>query len=166
MKQNNNIPQGYKNSPLGVIPQEWENSKEIEFKELSNLVSLTNTITQQSVFRAINTAATLRNWLIGYYIVEFEQKGKNRAEYGAKLLMQLEKDVAIKGLNVTLFKVARAFYLEYQYIREIFQSESIQKSSTLSHKLKISDSQLFSIRPTVSNELFRHTNYNSPTKSY
>ena len=27
MKTTNNIPQGYKNSPLGIIPQEWEVKK-------------------------------------------------------------------------------------------------------------------------------------------
>ena len=33
----------------------------------------------------------MRNWLIGYYIVEYEQNGKDRAEYGAKLLKKLEE---------------------------------------------------------------------------
>ena len=34
-----------------------------------------------------------RNWLIGYYIVEFEQHGKDRAEYGSQLLKKLEERV-------------------------------------------------------------------------
>jgi len=32
---------------------------------------------------------TIRNWLIGYYIVEFEQNGKDRAEYGISLLKSI-----------------------------------------------------------------------------
>jgi hypothetical protein len=36
--------------------------------------------------RQVNTSLTLRNWVIGYYIVEYEQKGKDRAEYGGKLV--------------------------------------------------------------------------------
>ena len=34
---------------------------------------------------------TLRNWAIGYYIVEYEQDGSDRAEYGSHLLKNLEK---------------------------------------------------------------------------
>jgi hypothetical protein len=37
---------------------------------------------QQQAARAVNMSLTIRNWLIGYYIVEFEQKGEDRAAYG------------------------------------------------------------------------------------
>ena len=53
---------------------------------------------------------TMRNWLIGYYIVEFEQQGKDRADYGTQLLKKLEERVNRKGLTITLFKWARKFY--------------------------------------------------------
>jgi hypothetical protein len=33
--------------------------------------------------KAVNVSLTLRNWLIGLYITEYEQQGKDRAEYGA-----------------------------------------------------------------------------------
>jgi len=36
--------------------------------------------------KAINISLTVRNWLIGYYLVEFEQNGKARANYGSELL--------------------------------------------------------------------------------
>ena len=39
---------------------------------------------------AVNQLLTIRNWAIGYYIVEFEQNGKARAEYGSNLLEKLE----------------------------------------------------------------------------
>ena len=55
----------------------------------------------------------MRNWLIGYYIVEFEQCGKDRAEYGTQLLKNLEERVNRKGLTTTLFKWARKFYRLY-----------------------------------------------------
>ena len=41
----------------------------------------------------------MHNWLIGYYIVEFEQHGKDRAEYGTQLLKKLEERVDRKGLT-------------------------------------------------------------------
>ena len=62
----------------------------------------------------------MRNWLIGYYIVEFEQKGKERAQYGDKLLKRLEDAVNQKGLTVTLFQWARRFYTLYPQIEKLF----------------------------------------------
>ena len=53
---------------------------------------------------------TLRNWAIGYYIVEYEQDGSDRAEYGSHLLKNLEKQIDQKGMNYTLFKACRQFY--------------------------------------------------------
>jgi hypothetical protein len=38
--------------------------------------------TQDYATKAVNVALTLRNWLIGYRIVEFEQRGNDRAAYG------------------------------------------------------------------------------------
>ena len=51
---------------------------------------------------------TLRNWAIGYYIVEYEQDGSDRAEYGSHLLKNLEKQIDQKGMNYTLFKGKRS----------------------------------------------------------
>jgi predicted nuclease of restriction endonuclease-like (RecB) superfamily len=39
----------------------------------------------------VNTSLTLRNWIIGYYIVEYEQNGKDRAEYGEKLIRMISR---------------------------------------------------------------------------
>lgn len=39
---------------------------------------------------AVNQLMTLRNWAIGYYIVEYEQGGNDRAEYGTNLLKILK----------------------------------------------------------------------------
>lgn len=64
--------------------------------------------------------ATLRNWLIGCYIVEYEQKGRDRAKYGDRLLKRLEESVNTKGLNLTLFKNSRRFYLLYSQIGMLF----------------------------------------------
>ena len=60
----------------------------------------------------------MRNWLIGYYIVEFEQHGKDRAEYGSGFLKKQEAQVNRKGLTRNLFQSARNFYLWYPYMAE------------------------------------------------
>ena len=48
---------------------------------------------------------TVRNWMIGYYIVEYEQRGKNRAEYGTNLLGEMAEKLDIKGLDRTHLKL-------------------------------------------------------------
>jgi DUF1016 N-terminal domain len=49
--------------------------------------------------RAVNVSLTLRNWLIGSYIAEYELLGKDRANYGEKLLDSLATELSV--LNVS-----------------------------------------------------------------
>lgn len=88
------------------------------FSDLASIIQTTHDAAQSSAVKAINRMQTMRNWLIGYYIVEFEQHGKDRAEYGAQLLKKLEERVNRKGLNVTLLKNSRNFYLSYPQMAE------------------------------------------------
>ncbi|MBL6517184.1 MAG: DUF1016 family protein [Prevotella stercorea] len=82
---------------------------------------------------AINRMQTMRNWLIGYYIVEFEQHGKDRAEYGTQLLKKLEERVDRKGLTTTLFKWARKFYRLYP---QMMENLPIPICATVMHQLQ------------------------------
>ena len=50
---------------------------------------------------------------MGFYIVEFEQNGEDRAQYGEQLLKKLEQRINQKGLNVTLFQRSRMVYAVY-----------------------------------------------------
>lgn len=122
-------------SELIQIRDSWENGKNPSFEDLASCILQTHQYTQTSAIKAVNQFATLRNWLIGCYIVEYEQKGRDRAKYGERLLKRLEENVNCRGLNETLFKVCRMFYIGYPQIRHLFDSE---KSATLSHLSKIS----------------------------
>ncbi len=66
---------------------------------LSENIQSVNAYFLNKAQKQVNTALTLRNWLIGYYIVEYEQSGKDRAEYGAKLYKELAQRLANKGLK-------------------------------------------------------------------
>lgn len=44
--------------------------------------------------KAVNVGLTQRNWVIGYYIAEYELRGQNRALYGEKLLSELSKKLS------------------------------------------------------------------------
>ena len=49
--------------------------------------------------RAVNMSLTLRNWLIGLYIEEYERRGMDRQIYGDKLLDRLAASLAQRGVN-------------------------------------------------------------------
>ena len=69
---------------------------------------------QQSAVNAVNQMLTIRNWLIGYHIVEFEQKGKDRAEYGDQLIENIAAELKdIKGIDKRSLFRFRLFYLLY-----------------------------------------------------
>lgn len=68
----------------------------------------------------------MRNWLIGFYIVEFEQNGDDRAKYGVKLLNELSAKIEIKGLGETNLKLCRQFYVMYPEIQHYVRKEMRQ----------------------------------------
>ncbi len=54
----------------------------MKFSSLIQSIQQTHNALHQQAVKAINRSLTIRNWLIGFYIVEFEQKGEDRAAYG------------------------------------------------------------------------------------
>jgi hypothetical protein len=118
-------------------------SKEIrEIGQLTSAIEAANTYFLGQVQKQVNTALTLRNWIIGRYIIEYEQKGEDRAQYGQQLFKEISKTLRKKGLksfgerNLYLCK---NFYIAYPGILQ-----------TLSAKLHFSDNQLLTILQTVS----------------
>jgi len=88
----------------------------MEYKKLSLQIQETHNVLYQKAIKAVNSHITVRNWLIGFYIVEFEQNGADRAKYGDKLLQQLAKDISIKGLTAPELSRCRQFYHCYPQI--------------------------------------------------
>lgn len=57
----------------------------------------------------------MRNWLVGYYIVNYEQNGNDRAEYGTKTLQKLAEKLNSKdGFSLRNLQLYRQFFSEYQ----------------------------------------------------
>lgn len=59
----------------------------MDFNLLANTILETHLSLQQSAAKAVNMHLTIRNWLIGFYIVEFEQNGEDRAEVRCKVII-------------------------------------------------------------------------------
>ncbi len=95
----------------------------MNFELLVNTIQQTHNTLQQSALKSVNKHLTIRNWLVGFYIVEFEQKGEDRAKYGEKLLSELAKSVNIKGLSETNLKLNRQFYNIYPQIHQTLSDE-------------------------------------------
>jgi hypothetical protein len=56
--------------------------------ELVLAIGRTNQFFRDQAQRQVNTSLTLRNWIIGFYIVDYEQNGKDRAEYGEQYVVR------------------------------------------------------------------------------
>lgn len=71
---------------------------------------------RSTAVRYVNTALVATYWLIGRRIVEYEQKGKERAEYGQELLEKLSQDLKRRfgrGFSPDNLEAMRRFYLNY-----------------------------------------------------
>ena len=80
--------------------------------------------------RAVNLSLTLRNWLIGCYIAEYEQNGTDRAEYGARLLENLSSRLAQGGMDGVAsrsLRQYRQFYLIYPGIWQTPSAKTIDR---------------------------------------
>lgn len=122
----------YLHDGLELPFEDWSKTLH-SFNDLASIVQTTHDAAQSSAVKAINRMQTMRNWLIGYYIVEFEQNGKDRAEYGTQLLKKLEERVDRKGLTTTLFKWARKFYRLYP---QMMENLPIPICATVMHQLQ------------------------------
>jgi len=106
----------------------------MNYAALITVIRDTHQQAQASAAGAVNRHLILRNWLIGAYLVEFEQNGEDRAKYGERLLSRLAQDLAtrqINGLGVSMLKSCRQFFRLYPQIRQPAVGELPQLRSVL-----------------------------------
>lgn len=96
-----------------------EDGKPMNFETLLVLITDTQQHLQRRALQSVNQLLTIRNWLIGFYIVEYEQHGADRAKYGDQLLQSLAKELKkrkIKGMSQRNLYLCKEFYLTYPQI--------------------------------------------------
>lgn len=79
----------------------------------------------------VNTSLTLRNWVIGTYIREYEQQGADRASYGEALLERLASRfsaLSLKGFSARYLRGCRQFSSVYP---EIWRSLTAKSAMTM-----------------------------------
>lgn len=97
-----------------------------EYRQLVDNISIVWDRAKEKAVQAVNSELLDANWQTGRYIVEFEQRGKTRAQYGKQLLVNLSKDLTRtrgKGFSRSNLTYMRKLYLTFP------------KCETLSHKL-------------------------------
>jgi predicted nuclease of restriction endonuclease-like (RecB) superfamily len=105
--------------------------------------------------KAVNISLTLRNWIIGWYIAEFELRGADRAEYGEKLLTELARElteVNVSNCNRRQLYRYLQFYRTYPQIVGTLSpqlkpflpesSETMEKVGTVSTQLVLTPENL------------------------
>jgi len=126
----------------------------MKYDKLIEILETTHSDMQYQAFRSVDIALIIRNWLFGFYLVEYEQNGEDRAEYGARLIENISGDLrdrGIKGVSPTNLKKDREFYIEYKQIRQTVSVESLVQPQK-----KAATGTNIQIRQTVSVELAKH----------
>ena len=106
--------------------------RQFDFERLVELCGRTHEETRRSAGRAIDRSLVVRNWLFGWYIVEFEGGGSARQElYGKELIDRLSERLrtnGVKGCSPSNLRKCREFYRVFAEIRQTVSVESGERS--------------------------------------
>ena len=138
-------------------------------QEISLLISKigeTQNFFKNQTQRQVNVALTLRNWLVGFYISEYELNGNDRAEYGKNLYKEIARKCRdIPGMSERNLYWFSTFYKTYQKILQSpttklyivdNQWNEILQSPTAKSKEPYFDSDISYIDKLINNLSFTH----------
>ena len=132
------------------------NGQHESFELLAQKIQSVNQLLRQSAANAINKHVTCRNWLIGYYIVHYEQNGNDRAKYGEMLLKKLALKLNENSFSYTNLKLYRQFYQAYTRlilpIKE-YSTQLISIGQSVIGQLEIADIQFDEISQSLIGQL-------------
>lgn len=100
-----------------MCPERRKNDAPVEAADWRRLLTDIRSLivsARRTAVRAIDTIQVLTNFEIGRRIVEHEQQGERRAEYGKKVLKKISEHLGNefgKGFSLTNLKLMRQFYL-------------------------------------------------------
>jgi predicted nuclease of restriction endonuclease-like (RecB) superfamily len=133
--------------------------EELTFDTLVQLIQQAHDHLASQASKAVNISLTLRNWIIGCYIREYEQKGADRAEYGEKTLVKLSQDLTKAGEITYHPRELRRCRTFYEIYPGIWGTVSPEFDRLISEEIreslvsKIDQNSSTPIRGTVSPEL-------------
>lgn len=95
---------------------------ETEYKSLLDTIGQTLASARLKAHAAVNQHLLEAYWNVGRYIVEFEQKGQEKADYGKKLIQRLSKDLTLRhgrGFSISHLYAMRRFYEAYPILQSL-----------------------------------------------
>jgi predicted nuclease of restriction endonuclease-like (RecB) superfamily len=98
------------------------NKRKWNFEKLVGFIRQTHEELAAQAGRAVNLSLTMRNWLIGFYIAEYEQNGTDRAKYGTHLLENLSSRLSESGMDGVASRSLRQYRQFYLIYPEIWQT--------------------------------------------
>lgn len=140
-----------------------------DFETLVGRIQSTSSALQEDARLVINRNVTTRAWLTGFYIVEYEQHGNDRAKYGERLLKRLAERLDDKSFSLTNLKNYRSFYLlfpEVGYPVVRYLRQKFEKSQTPSDLFLLTDSLSFEKSQTLPDLLdLRNNKYSEKSQA-
>ena len=128
------MPRFFVGAGLAADSLAWRNLAPMEEGTLSLLAEQIERLhaqTQRAAAQQINYWLTVRNWLIGWHIAEYEQGGSDRAAYGERLLPELARQLrTVKGLAERRLYQCREFYRAYPLMLQTVSAE-LQRAGLL-----------------------------------
>lgn len=112
-------------------------------------------VLQNSARLVVNRHVTTKAWLTGYYIVEYEQHGLDRAQYGENIIKNLSQRLGGNQFSPSTLKIYRQFYLTYpQLLPEIshFLLPFMQKGQSLTDQLQLPSKQPITISQSLTDQ--------------
>lgn len=93
-----------------------------DYLKLIDSIGITIETARHRAVQAVNNELLNANWAVGKYIIEFEQNGNEKADYGSSLLTNLYKDLKSrfgKGFSKSNVYLMRQFYLKYPKFQSV-----------------------------------------------
>jgi predicted nuclease of restriction endonuclease-like (RecB) superfamily len=103
------------------------------FEQLVDLCKQTHQEMQLRAGRSVDIHLEIRNWLFGWYIVEYEQNGCDRAEYGTYLIKRLSEKLGEqlgRGFSARSLEQCRKFYLVQKQIPQTMSEQLGMEDNT------------------------------------
>jgi predicted nuclease of restriction endonuclease-like (RecB) superfamily len=123
----------------------------MNFEQLIETISQTHDYLQQKAISSVNQSLTIRNWLFGYYLVEYEQSGEDRAQYGGQILKKIASSLKpVKGFSVTNLKLYRQLYITYPSIGQTLSDQLVSEEIVRTlKKLEVSKKEELGVKPLL-----------------
>jgi len=99
-----------------------DNRNTDDYLKLIDSIGITIETARHRAVQAVNNELLNANWAVGKYIIEFEQNGNVKADYGSSLLTNLSKDLKSrfgKGFSKSNVYLMRQFYLKYPKFQSV-----------------------------------------------